>query len=470
MKEQARTANDARDEVHQTEGNSLKRKSFTAAQLRMNGVAENTDDTDGESTEVEAHATDDEFRPSVEQPEFVVPNPEDFPSMPVRTGRGSLSELLMRVFVKLLAKCTVSVENLRTIFVDIANDVFGQHWTLKSTFASPSVTQGKKRRVAIDLTHRFPGNQAVASWMKAAHVMSLHRLALRLTNRKEGTVATLGGDATTKAVGHKLYDVHTMSLILTPPDGKKEVFTTGFQENAGHKGEDQAKVMKTSLECLGILCGMPVDEVMEIIDFFMGDRAQDVEVALDKLGIPENKRLKCTPHVLLCIDECIDKVFRQHESSIGFSELLTVPSSRFNVASKSTSILTLALIAFSKLLSPSHAANSVSLYKEFCVFLEDEKNGFKGFVGNRFGLRADLSCEFLHRCSPTPPPPPSPHYPLPFSSLSTCTHTHTHTRPTRQPFYTSSHTPSFAHTHGTFSGMMPSWPFSRTKWTTMQTC
>ena len=72
--------------------------------------------------------------------------------------------------------------------------------------------------------------------------------------------------------------------------------------------------MKTVLECLGILCGMPVDEVMEIVDFFMGDRAQDVEVALDKLGTPENKRLKCTPHVLLCINECIDKVFRQHGS------------------------------------------------------------------------------------------------------------------------------------------------------------
>jgi hypothetical protein len=266
MKEQARTANDARDEVHQTEGNSLKRKNFTAAQLRMNGAAENTDDTDGDSTEVEARATDDEFRPSVEQPEFAVPNPEDFPSMPVRTGRGSLSELMMRVFVKLLAKCTVSVENSRTIFVHledavgVANDVFGQHWTLKSTFTSPSVARGKKRRAAIDLTHRFPGNQAVASWMKAARIMSLRRLALHLTNREEGTVETLGGDATTKAVGHKLHDVHTMSLTLTPLDGKKEVFTTGFQENAGHKGEDQAKVMTTSLECLGILCGMPVDE------------------------------------------------------------------------------------------------------------------------------------------------------------------------------------------------------------------
>jgi hypothetical protein len=112
---------------------------------------------------------------------------------------------------------------------------------------------------------------------------------------------------------------------------------------------------------------------MEIIDCFVGDRAQDMEVALDKLGIPENKRLKCTPCILLCIDECIDKVFRQHESSIGFSKLLTVPSSRFNVASKSTSVLTLALIAFSKPLSPSHAPNSVSLCKEFCVFLEDEK-------------------------------------------------------------------------------------------------
>ena len=33
------------------------------------------------------------------------------------------------------------------------------------------------------------------------------------------------------------------------------------------------------------------------------------------------------------------------------------------------------------------------------LFLEDEKNVLKGFVGNRFGLRAGLFCEFLNRCS-----------------------------------------------------------------------
>jgi hypothetical protein len=185
LNEQARAAAGARDEIHQTEGNNLKRKSFTAAQHRMKGVAENDHDTDEEPIEVDACAAGHEFRPPAEQLEFVVPNPEDFPPMPVRTGRGSLSEPLMRVFVSLLAKCTVSVENLRTTFVGIANDLFGQHWTLESAFPSPSVAQGKKRRVAIDLTHRFPGNQAVASWMKAAHIMSLRRLALHLKIAKK---------------------------------------------------------------------------------------------------------------------------------------------------------------------------------------------------------------------------------------------------------------------------------------------
>ena len=126
MKEQARTANDARDEIHQTEGNSLKRKSFTAAQHRMDGVAENinADDTD---------ATDDEFRPSVEQPEFVVPGPEDFPSMPVRTGRGSLSEILMRVFVKLLAKCTVGWRGgPQTQIGDFGLEVALRNWPLQN--------------------------------------------------------------------------------------------------------------------------------------------------------------------------------------------------------------------------------------------------------------------------------------------------------------------------------------------------
>jgi hypothetical protein len=283
--------------------------------------------------------------------------------------------------------------------VEVANGLFGQHWTATSAFNAEPTTNTKKRRVAADLTCRFPGNQAISSWLRAAHIMSIRRLALCLKNRPKGAVATLGADATTKAVGWKLYDVQNMMLTIAPADGgKKEVFTTGFQENAGHAGESQAKTMKTSLQALGILCGAPVEQIIEMVDFFMNDRAGDVEVALDKLGIPKNKRLKCSPHILLGIGESIEKIFRQHESFIGFSELLGVPSPRFNVASRSTSILTLALIAFTKLLSPSHAANSVSLYSEFCLFLEDEKNAFKGFVGNRFGLRADLSCEFLNRC------------------------------------------------------------------------
>jgi hypothetical protein len=48
-------------------------------------------------------------------------------------------------------------------------------------------------------------------------------------------------------------------------------------------------------------------------------------------------------------------------------------------------------------------ANSVSFCEEFCVFLEDEKNSFKGFVGNRFiGLWAYCPAKF-YEGTPTHP-------------------------------------------------------------------
>lgn len=55
-------------------------------------------------------------------------------------------------------------------------------------------------------------------------------------------------------------------------------------------------------------------------------------------------------------------------------------------------------IAISKLLSPSHAAHSVSLYSEFKEWLKEsgiEQSGFQGFTANRFGRIAEISKLFL---------------------------------------------------------------------------
>ena len=64
-------------------------------------------------------------------------------------------------------------------------------------------------------------------------------------------------------------------------------------------------------------------------------------------------------------------------------------------------MFTLGLIALSKLLSPSHAAHSISLYKTYTQWADSEGiklNGFQGFVSNRFGRIAHLAYIFLqHR-------------------------------------------------------------------------
>ena len=62
----------------------------------------------------------------------------------------------------------------------------------------------------------------------------------------------------------------------------------------------------------------------------------------------------------------------------------------------SSSIHTLAIIAISKLLSPSHASYSISLYNEYMSWMElynIEHTGFKGFTANRFGRIVEIATD-----------------------------------------------------------------------------
>ena len=67
----------------------------------------------------------------------------------------------------------------------------------------------------------------------------------------------------------------------------------------------------------------------------------------------------------------------------------------------SESIITLGLMALAKLVSPSHAAVSYSLYETYKIWREREgldNSNFYGFSQNRFGRTAELASTFLeHR-------------------------------------------------------------------------
>ena len=146
--------------------------------------------------------------------------------------------------------------------------------------------------------------------------------------------------------------------------------------------------------------------MLSLIDFFMTDRAGDSDTMLEELGVCTDKVLKCNAHILLVIDVTIDKVFKDTETVIGLSSLIGQGAAHVFNSSKN-SICYQGLIVISKLLSPSHCKESISLYKDYKMFLENNidsecemveassaavsKNKFKGFQGHRFGRIGEIS-------------------------------------------------------------------------------
>ena len=86
------------------------------------------------------------------------------------------------------------------------------------------------------------------------------------------------------------------------------------------------------------------------------------------------------------------------EHRVGVHNLISVKVGEKAFTSSGSSIHTLGEITISKLLGPSHAAHSVSLYSEFVQWMEQEgieRQGFKGFTANRFGRIAQIANRFL---------------------------------------------------------------------------
>ena len=179
----------------------------------------------------------------------------------------------------------------------------------------------------------------------------------------------------------------------------RQSLTTGFLPNISHKGTDSAIAVKSAISQLAVLCKVQYEEMTDFIDFFMGDRAGDGDVMLDELGVAEEVRLKCNAHTILCVQNAVDKVYKDKESEIGVVKLISTAAQHV-FSSPSNSICTLGLIAFAKLLSPSHAEHSISLYSNYKQFLlEDSRDmnsntkdesakllklGFLGFSSRRF--------------------------------------------------------------------------------------
>ena len=116
--------------------------------------------------------------------------------------------------------------------------------------------------------------------------------------------------------------------------------------------------------------------------------------------IDEERVLKCCAHIILGIDNAADRRFRIAEQKIGVQKLLNISVGQKAFCSPSTSIHTLGQIALYKLLSPSHAAQSISLYSEYTQWMSQKgilHEGFHGFTANRFGRIAEIAKEYTAR-------------------------------------------------------------------------
>ena len=80
--------------------------------------------------------------------------------------------------------------------------------------------------------------------------------------------------------------------------------------------------MKHDIAKMAVLTNNSYHEMLNLIDFFMSDRAGDSDVMLAEIGVSAKRRLKCNAHVLLAVDVALDKVFCDIETLIGVTNLI----------------------------------------------------------------------------------------------------------------------------------------------------
>ena len=334
-----------------------------------------------------------------------------FPPVYTRTGYRSMNEDVMRCVTQCFAEHKVSANDLSGIMIKTANMIFSQQWELNSETDDENDDEEdgddedteedtRDRNAAYDkVKNRFPSRRTLNSYLEDGAYLNLKFVAENILNKEENIV-TVGIDDTSKAAGHKLYNLKSDHITIGGKDKKRQTFTTGYSEVASKAGEENAKIYEGKLKCLATLAGTTVDDIKSHIDFWMTDRAGDNATMFANLGIDMERVLKCCAHIILGVDHATDKVFKNSEQKIGVQKLLNTTAGQKPFLSPSTSIHTLGQIAISKLLSPSHAAHSVSLYSEYKQWMEENNikhEGFHGFTANRFGRIAEIAQEFLAR-------------------------------------------------------------------------
>ena len=176
-----------------------------------------------------------------------------------------------------------------------------------------------------------------------------------------------------------MFDIKADHITIQGPEKKRKVVTLGYTENMSHEGKVAAESYEYKMKCLAVLYNSTVEHIKESIDFWISDRAGDSGTLIENLEISSDKHIRCTAHVIIGADNAADKVFRNTEQRIGVHKLMS-GSAEEKIYNSSSSIHRMGQIALTKLLSPSHANQSVSLYTTFVTWLHEhgkQPTGFK---------------------------------------------------------------------------------------------
>ena len=334
---------------------------------------------------------------------------KQFPKVLVRSSRNVINESVIRCLVQCLSETTVSCLQVCKIMANVANLVFNQDWKLPQKKEDTEKDNEESQEnysddeddfgpgcSKKDLSYTLPSRRTIMRYVDDASLLNLKYVADKILQSEDSTI-TVGLDDTTKAAGHRLYDIKTDHITIKSKSEKRQFLTTGYIENVSHTGKDGADAYNYKLKCLSILANCEIEDLKANINFWMSDRGSELDTLFEKLEIEDGKRLKCCAHIILGIDNAIDKVMKNTEQMIGVQKLLQLTAGERVFTSPNSSIHTLGLIALAKLLSPSHASHSISLYNDYKCWLQmnetlrGSKSNFKGFVSNRFGRVAELS-------------------------------------------------------------------------------
>ena len=172
-----------------------------------------------------------------------------FPDVKIKTGRRTLNEALVRCIVQCVAEFKVSHADISGIIVRSANMILGQNWQISSdenvdedneanqsdddsgdeNTATSSTTLTRKRKSVGDLIYIFPSKRCISMYLQDAYLLNMKHVGSYLTNKGDNVI-TVGLDDTTKAAGHKIYDIKADHITVHGLEGKK-FLTTGFVEN-----------------------------------------------------------------------------------------------------------------------------------------------------------------------------------------------------------------------------------------------